>query len=1052
MTTPAFELLAKPIQHALWDMEWRELRPIQVDAVRTVLTTDSDLLITARTASGKTEAAFLPILSRLFETPGKSVGAMYVGPLKALINDQFQRLERLCERAEIPVHRWHGDVDAGKKEKLLENPRGVILITPESLESFFVNRPGRLAGLFTDLRFVVIDEIHALVGKERGLQLRSQLHRLRRYTSGDFRLLGLSATVGDRIDYYRRWMRPDRPEQVAHIADEQESKRVQYGIHAYDTTPTSSTAEIGDADDDEDRRSQFDDAVPDELIADVLKNFGGRKNLIFCNNRGGVEWLADALNDACRRLGRPEEFLVHHGSVSKELRFATEEEMRGTRPATAVCSATLELGIDIGSVKTVGQLGPCWSVNSMVQRLGRSGRRDDEPHCMRVMLPLRPAAAEAELVPRIYPELLQAIALTELMLQKWYEPPSVSEHDRSTLVQQVLSVLAEHGGIRAQSLAERLVVTGAFRETEMTAFAELLRGLGRTGLIEQMQDGLLLLTPKGERLVHDKDFYSAFVTPQELTVRCDGRTVGTLSALYMPRTDDHFLLAGRRWQVRDVDLKRSEIFVHPATGRKPPKFFGSIGEIHARIHEEMKRIVAGDKDYGYLNPLAKELLNSARDSYLRATAEDDELIDLGGGVCLWFTWAGTRIQRTLLLLAEQTGLDCSDEKIAIRFQASPQQVADALVPCFCDVADPNEVSIESEAAPWRKFDDYVSPELLHEAFVHDRLDLSGARDVIGRLTSRYTPSSAAIATTRPRLLPVDHDTGEGDDDAETDEVVRHEVFGSPDGSIDSCEFVAFDLETTGLHPVWARIVEIAAVRFRCDGREVGRFQTLVNPGMPIPADATSIHGITDDMVRNQPSTADALARFIEFLGRDPVVLMAHNASFDRAFLAMSATMHGRSLPRHPVIDTLAMARSAFPEAPNHRLSTLLQLLGRPSTGAHRAMFDTDGVRFLFERIVAQRSVRSLRDLYEHGAVVPLCNGSNIQTDMPPGFDELAAAIEGRLSVQMIYRGGTIGATMREVLPLQIIVSGGRHYLSAICGYDGKTKTYRLDRIQKLRIK
>lgn len=736
MTTPAFELLARPIQHALWDMNWRELRPIQVDAVRTLLTSDSDLLITARTASGKTEAAFLPILSRLFEEPGKSVGAMYVGPLKALINDQFQRLERLCERAEIPVHRWHGDVDGGKKEKLLENPRGVILITPESLESFFVNRSSRLAGLFADLRFVVIDEIHALVGKERGLQLRSQLHRLRRYTNGDFRLLGLSATVGDRIDYYRRWMRPDRPEQVAHIADEQESKRVQYGIHVYDTTPAGTTPDFGERNEDADRLDQFDDPVPDALVSDVLRYFGGKKNLIFCNNRGGVEWLADALNDACRRMGRPEEFLVHHGSVSKELRFATEEEMRGPRPATAVCSATLELGIDIGSVKTVGQLGACWSVNSLVQRLGRSGRRDDEAHAMRVMLPTRPAEADDDLLRRMYPELLQAIALTELMLEKWYEPPGVSEHDRSTLVQQVLSILAEHGGTRAQTLAERLVVTGAFRETEMTDFAELLRGLGRVGLIEQMQDGLLLLTPKGERLVHDKDFYSAFTTPQELTVRCDGRTVGALSAMYMPKPDDHFLLAGRRWQVRDVDLKRNEILVQPASGRKPPKFFGSVGEIHPRVHEEMRRVVSGDKEYGYLNPQAKELLVAARAAYREATTQDNEVVELGGDFCLWFIWAGTRVQRTLLLLAEERGLEWIDDKIAIRFRASPQQVAEVYASCFRDVADPNEVVLESEAAGWRKFDAYVAPELLHEAFVHDRLDLVGARDAIARLSLR----------------------------------------------------------------------------------------------------------------------------------------------------------------------------------------------------------------------------------------------------------------------------------------------------------------------------
>lgn len=1047
MTATAFELLSQPIRHALWDMQWRELRPIQVDAIQTLLTTEKDLLITARTASGKTEAAFLPILSRLHESPGASVGAMYVGPLKALINDQFQRLERLCERAEIPVHRWHGDVDGGQKEKLLKAPRGVILITPESLESFFVNRPGRLAGLFADLRFVVIDEIHALVGRERGLQLRSQLYRLRQYVRQDFRLLGLSATVGDRIDFYRRWMRPENPENVAHIEDEQETKRVQYGIYAYDTKPSEDPTETEASKADEDRTANSDDPVPDVLVADILRNFGGKKNLIFCNNRGGVEWLADGLNDACRRQGRPEEFLVHHGSISKELRFATEEEMRGARPATAVCSATLELGIDIGSVKTVGQLGACWSVNSLVQRLGRSGRRDDEPHCMRVMLPTRRQQADADLVVRLYPELLQAIALTELMLQKWYEPPTVSEHDRSTLVQQALSVLAEHGGVRAQTLAERLVTSGAFRETEMSEFAELLRGLGRAGLMEQMQDGLLLLTPKGEQIVHDRDFYSAFVTPQELTVRSDGRTIGTLSAVYLPRPEDHFLLAGRRWQVCEVDLKRGEVLVRPAAGRKPPKYYGSVGEVHHRIHEEMKRVVSSDQEYAYLNPLAKELLHSARVAYRQAMQLDDNVLDLGNGNCLWFTWAGTRIQRTLLIMADQVGLDCSDERIAIRFRASPQQVADILGRSFANVVDPNDVPLEIEATPWRKFDDYVSPPLLQEAFIRDRLDLAGAREAVAQFTARYPSSNDDVI--QASVGNCSHDSNELEDFSDADGLPRDGYSAFPDGPMDACEFVAFDLETTGLHPLWERIVEIAAVRFNTHGCELDRFQSLVDPGKPIPTEATKIHGITDDMVRGQPTISDVLSRFVSFLGGGSTVLIAHNASFDRNFLKSAAAVNGLLLPDLPVIDTLVMARATFPAAPNHRLPTLLELIGRSSERAHRAASDADSVRLLFEHFLKRRPLRIRSQLYEVGNAVPLSDRSEQPPELPPGFEDLALAIEKRRPIQILYRGGRVSATMREVTPIQIIESAGRHYLSAICGFDGNTKLFRFDRIQKL---
>lgn len=1050
MDNSAFELLAKPIQHVLWEMKWRELRPIQVDAIRTLLTTDSDLLITARTASGKTEAAFLPILSRLFEAPGKSVGAMYVGPLKALINDQFQRLEQLCERAEIPVHRWHGDVDGGKKEKLLRDPRGVILITPESLESFFVNRPSRLEPLFADLRFVVIDEIHALVGRERGLQLRSQLFRLRRYTRQDFRLLGLSATVGDRIDYYRSWMRPDDLQRVSHIVDTDEKKRVQFGIQVYESVPPTVVAEKRPDDDIEGSRrlDELDSAAPDAMVVDALRNFGGTKNLIFCNSRGSVEWLADALNEACRRESRPEEFLVHHGSVSKELRYFAEEEMRGPRPSTAVCSATLELGIDIGNVRTVGQLGACWSVNSQVQRLGRSGRKDDEAHCMRVMIPLKIESADSDLIDRLYPELLQSIAIAELMLQRWVEPPDTDVRDRSTLIQQILSVLAECGGIAAKGLADRLRIKGAFRDVEIAEFAEVVRGLGKFGLIEQMQDGLLLLTPKGERLVHDKDFYSAFVTPQELIVRCDGRTIGSLSAMYLPQPEDHFLLAGRRWQVRDVDVEKGEVLVNPASGRKPPKYFGSTGEIHKRIREEMFNVVSGDKPFAYLNETAKTFLHSARDAYRRAATSDPTMVVLGPNDCLWFTWTGTRIQRTLVLLAEEAGLACSDEKLAVRIGCSPEAAAGVLSQFRTVETDSNRVEFDLEALPWRKFDEFLSPELLKEAFVHDRLDMEGARAAIDELVSHYPHA----VSTQYRLEQVStFITGSTDDETEDVRLVARSPLDLGEYSnlpLQECEFVAFDLETTGLHPVWSKIIEIGAIRFRLDGREIGRFHSLVDPGVPIPEDATRVHGITDTMVLGQPSIAAAIASFTTFLGAGRVVLIAHNADFDRRFLASSSAIHGLSLPSTPVLDTLSLAQNLLPGSPNYRLTTLAAGLGRNVGDAHRAIADAEAVRCLFVDLLTRNQIQSLEKLFDLGNVSKLNHIAAVECELPPGYAQLMAAIEERRAIQMLYATNPSNAKLHEVRPLSIITASQRAYLSAVCGFDGKIKLYRVDRIRK----
>lgn len=178
---PAFDLLAPGVQRQLYAMGWPSLRPIQADAIRAFSGTGNDLLIMAETAGGKTEAAFLPVLSAISDEPSGSVRALYVGPLKALINDQFGRLEDLCTHLEVGVHRWHGDVPASRKAALVKEPGGVLLITPESLESLLINRTGHLERLFGGLRAVVIDEVHSFLEGERGLHLASLLVRLRRY-------------------------------------------------------------------------------------------------------------------------------------------------------------------------------------------------------------------------------------------------------------------------------------------------------------------------------------------------------------------------------------------------------------------------------------------------------------------------------------------------------------------------------------------------------------------------------------------------------------------------------------------------------------------------------------------------------------------------------------------------------------------------------------------------------------------------------------------------------------------------------------------------------
>ena len=211
MSKDAFALLHPGVQRAIYEMGWKEIREVQRDAIHEVYGTDNHLLVCAQTAGGKTEAAFLPVISKLADEPQDSVQAIYVGPLKALINDQFRRLGDLCERLEIPVHRWHGDVPGNQKKKLREEPGGILLITPESLESNFVNFGVDVPRVFRHVSFVVIDEMHSFLGNERGVHLRSLLARLGSITSVKPRIIGLSATLAEPREA-ALYIEPENPE------------------------------------------------------------------------------------------------------------------------------------------------------------------------------------------------------------------------------------------------------------------------------------------------------------------------------------------------------------------------------------------------------------------------------------------------------------------------------------------------------------------------------------------------------------------------------------------------------------------------------------------------------------------------------------------------------------------------------------------------------------------------------------------------------------------------------------------------------------------------
>ena len=284
-----FETLHPDVQRWVWEQGWTTLRDIQEQAIAPILN-HQDAIVAAATASGKTEAAFLPIFSTLMQTQPRPCGieVLYLSPLKALINDQYDRLSDLGERLDIPVHPWHGDISTLRKRKVLQSPSGILLMTPESLEAFFVRRGHEAKAIFEPLQYVVIDELHSFIGTERGQQLRSLLHRLESALGKSITRIGLSATLGE-MDIAKAYLRYEKPEDVILIESKDHHPEIKLQIRGYRRTMLWLT----DLETDIVSATSQDEM---EIATHLFKVLRGDKNLIFINSRQSVEHYADAWN------------------------------------------------------------------------------------------------------------------------------------------------------------------------------------------------------------------------------------------------------------------------------------------------------------------------------------------------------------------------------------------------------------------------------------------------------------------------------------------------------------------------------------------------------------------------------------------------------------------------------------------------------------------------------------------------------------------------------------------------------------------------------------
>lgn len=728
------------IQDFIYRNNWQDLRAVQLAAARVIFESDKNLLITSSTASGKTEAAFFPILTEMCENMPSSVGVLYIAPLKSLINDQFSRLDELLDLTGIPVFHWHGDVAQSHKAKLLRDPCGILQITPESLESMLMNRSNDLVRIFGDLRYVIIDEIHTLTGTDRGNQIICQLVRLARLIGHTPRRIGLSATVGD-ASIAASWLGggTDRETAVPEIAEGK--LRWRLGMEHF-FIQGSDLDQSHDFHGETEANGVFDTAkapMPEpshgkveidpgyEYIYDCVKD---KKAIVFSNSREETEYVTATLRQIADNRKEPDNFLIHHGNLSASIREEAETRMKADEEKCVTCATvTMELGIDIGRLERIVQNDAPNSVSSFLQRLGRSGRRGEPPEMMMVFReenPL-PNAPLPQLIPWGF---LRAIAIVQLYIEeRFIEPPTEKKLPFSLAFQQTLSILASSGELTPKRLAERMLSLPPFAHITKEDYRTLLLGMLENDFIEMTEEKGLIVGLKGERLTNSFKFYAVFKDSEDYTVRCESDEIGTITT--PPPVGDRFALAGRVWEVEELDIARKLIYVKAVKGKMEVSWPGEYGEIHTKILERMRQVLEEDTVYPYLKPNARHRLEVVRALVRNTGMLGRSLVHLGGYTWCLFPWLGTRSFRTLRKFIAHNAYRFKITNLEFEgcyyMMFRMENTSDyALIKGLCDIMesegiDKAKLISPNEAPVFEKYDDFIPTELLRRQYAADKL-------------------------------------------------------------------------------------------------------------------------------------------------------------------------------------------------------------------------------------------------------------------------------------------------------------------------------------------
>ena len=724
------------IQDYIYRSGWTSLRGVQNAAGEAIFGTDDNVLLTASTASGKTEAAFFPILTLLDEEPSRTVGVLYIAPLKALINDQFGRLDELCEEVGIRVTRWHGDVAQTRKRKLLREPSGILQITPESLESLLINKYMEIPALFGDLRFIVIDEIHSLLRGDRGMQTFCLIERLCRLADCRPRRVGLSATIGN-PEATGKFLAAGsgRDTIIPKFDGGKEVWRLSME-HFFNSGPQADEGKTI-VEETPDTESPTDSAPKeaDPGMGYIFEHTRGKKCLIFTNSREECESVCQHLRQYCEAQHEPDRFLIHHGNLSASYRESAEQEMKDDSSLMSICAtATLELGIDVGRLERAFHIDAPFTVSGFLQRMGRTGRRGDPSEMWFVMREEHPEARA--MMPEMIPwYLIQGIALVQLYIEeRFVEPPRTERYPYSLLYHQTMSTLASCGEMTPAELASRVLTLSCFQRISQDDYRCLLLHLLEKDHIVRTENGGLIVGLTGERIVNNYKFYAVFQENVEYTVRTGSEQLGTI--VKPPPVGDKIAIAGRVWIVEEVDHQRHEVYCTLVKGNIPAYFGDCAGDIHTRILERMYGVLAEDKEYPYLMRHAVCRLRDARDTFQKSGIADRPLVNLGGQMWALFPWLGSyaflALERFLKIrCAKRLGLKGLSPSRPYYLQFTMKVSEEEFYRIVAEEAakefDPLELVYPNEVPVFEKYDEYVPETLIRKGFAHGVLDVAGMK-------------------------------------------------------------------------------------------------------------------------------------------------------------------------------------------------------------------------------------------------------------------------------------------------------------------------------------